>query len=43
MKNGNVIQEKSYAFALQVVKLYRHLVDITNWEYVTAITNGKQP
>ena len=27
MKCGNVIQEKSYAFALRTVKLYQHLVE----------------
>ncbi len=27
MKNENVIQEKSYAFALKIVKLYQHLVE----------------
>ncbi len=27
MKSGNVIQEKSYAFALRTVKLYQHLVE----------------
>ena len=27
MKGGNVIQEKSYVFALRTVKLYRHLVE----------------
>jgi len=27
MKDGNVIQEKSYAFALRVVKLSRHLAE----------------
>ena len=25
MKTGNVVQEKSYAFALRVVKMYQHL------------------
>ena len=25
MKSGNIIQEKSYAFALRIVRLYRHL------------------
>ncbi len=27
MKSNNVIQEKSYAFALRIVKLYRYLCD----------------
>ncbi len=27
MKSGNVVQEKSYAFALRIVKLYRYLCD----------------
>ena len=27
MKSGNVIQEKSYAFALRAVKLYQHLAE----------------
>jgi four helix bundle protein len=27
MKDGNIIQEKSYAFALRVVKLSRHLTE----------------
>jgi four helix bundle protein len=27
MKSGNVIQEKSYAFALRTVTLYQHLVE----------------
>ena len=35
MKKDNVIQEKSYDFALRVVKLYRHLVDKEK-EYVLA-------
>ena len=25
MKNGNIIQEKSYAFAVRIVRLYQHL------------------
>ena len=33
MKKENVIQDKSYAFALRIVKLYRHLLD-TQKEYV---------
>ena len=27
MKEDNVVQEKSYAFAVRVVKVYRHLAD----------------
>ena len=27
MKEGNVVQEKSYAFALRVVKVYRYLTE----------------
>ena len=27
MKDGNVVQEKSYAFALRVVKVYRYLTE----------------
>jgi four helix bundle protein len=27
MKEGNVVQEKSYAFAVRVVKVYRHLAE----------------
>lgn len=27
MKNGNIVQEKSYAFALRMVKLYRYLAE----------------
>jgi hypothetical protein len=27
MKSENVIQEKSYAFAVRIVKLYKYLVD----------------
>lgn len=27
MKDGNVVQEKSFSFAERVVKLYRHLVE----------------
>ncbi len=25
MKSGNVLQEKSYAFALRMVRMYQHL------------------
>ena len=35
MKKDNVIREKSYDFALRVIKLYRHLVDEKK-EYVLA-------
>jgi len=35
MKKENVIQEKSYAFALRVIKLYRYLVEEKK-EYVLA-------
>jgi four helix bundle protein len=27
MKSGNVVQEKSYAFALRIVRMYRHLTE----------------
>ena len=27
MKNGNVVQEKSYAFALRMVRMYQHLTE----------------
>ena len=27
MKGDNIVQEKSYAFALRMVRLYRYLVD----------------
>ena len=27
MKEGNVIQEKSFAFAIRVIRLYRHLLE----------------
>lgn len=33
MKNGNIVQEKSYAFALRILKLYQQLVE-QNKEYV---------
>ena len=33
MKNGNVVQEKSYAFAVRIVKVYQHLCTERN-EYV---------
>ncbi len=33
MKNGNIIQEKSYAFALRMVKLYQHITE-KNKEFV---------
>jgi len=35
MKEDNVVREKSYAFALRMVKLYRYLVDEKK-EYVLA-------
>ncbi len=27
MKSGNVVQEKSYAFVLRIVRMYRHLTE----------------
>jgi four helix bundle protein len=27
MKSGNVVQEKSFAFALRIVRMYRHLTE----------------
>ena len=33
MKQGNVIQEKSYAYAARIVKLYRFMIE-QNQEYV---------
>ena len=33
MKDGNVIQQKTYAFAIRIVKMYRHIVE-TKKEYV---------
>lgn len=33
MKTGNVIQEKSYSFALKIVKVYRLLIEVKK-EYV---------
>lgn len=30
MKNGNAVQEKSYAFALRIIKLYRYLSEEKN-------------
>ena len=35
MKKDNVIQEKSYAFALRIIKLYQYLVEEKN-QYVLA-------
>ena len=35
MRNDNVIQEKSYAFALRVVALYRHLISTGNGYVLT--------
>ena len=32
MKNDNIIQKKSYAFALEIIKLYKYLIE--NREYV---------
>ena len=33
MKEGNIIQEKSYAFAIRIVNLYRYLTEVKQ-EYV---------
>ena len=33
--NGNIVQDKSYAFALRIIRLYKHLVHDKN-EYVLA-------
>ena len=33
MKQENIIQSKSYPFAIKVVNLYRYLID-EKWEYV---------
>ena len=30
MRNGNAVQEKSYAFALRIIKLYRYLSEKKN-------------
>jgi len=33
MKTDNAVQQKSYAFALRIIRLYKHLCDTKN-EYV---------
>ena len=38
MKKDNIVQDKSYAFALRIVKLYQYLVKEKK-EYMMAVLN----